>query len=150
MLSLINESDSVAIDDNVNTETLGILASLEEEIKYYKGLPHVNINNEFNLLTWWEKNGVDFHKLYRIGYMSSIAHANVASSTTVERLFSTACRIVTRDRVNTKPQRVETILLIHKNQDLWLRNLGQTLRNFSNLTLNIWRTYPGEKPLKFV
>ena len=36
--------------------------------------------------------------LYRLGYMSSIAHANVASSADVERLFSTAGKIVTRER----------------------------------------------------
>ena len=53
----------------INTETLGVLVSLMEEIKYYKGLPLVNINNEFNLLTWWEEKGVNFHKLYRLGYM---------------------------------------------------------------------------------
>ena len=84
---------------------------------------------------WWKEKGVDFHKLYRLGYMSSIAHANVASCATVERLFSTAGRIVTRDRVNTKPQRVETILLIHKNQDLLLNESWANTKKFfqSNL-----------------
>ena len=94
---------------------MGILASLEEEIRYYRGLPNVSINNDFSLVTWWKEKGVKFHKLYRLGYMSSIAHANVTSSAAVERLFSAAGRIVTGDRVNTKAPRVKSILLIHKN-----------------------------------
>ena len=49
-----------------------------------------------------EVKGVKFHKVYRLGYMASIAHANVAPNSAVERLFSAAGRIVSRDRANTK------------------------------------------------
>ena len=57
------------------------------------------------LRTWWREKGVKFHKLYRLGYMASIAHANVVSSSVVERLFSPAGRIVSRERASTKPER---------------------------------------------
>ena len=46
--------------------------------------------------------------------MATIAQAKVASSSAVERLFRDTGIIVSRDRANTKPDRVESILLKHK------------------------------------
>lgn len=66
--------------------------------------------------------------------MASIAHANFASSSSVERLFSAAGRVVGRNRANTKPERVETILLVNnnKNTELWMEDSwGQTKKCIS-------------------
>ena len=128
MLSLLDDaSDNIHNKDNkvfedLIPETLGMLATLEEEFQYYKGLPQIDVNADFKLLEWWREKGVGYHKLFRLGYMASIAHANVVSSSSVERLFSAAGRVVSRDRANTKPERVETILMVNKNPELWMEN----------------------------
>ena len=125
MMSLLQETSSEHSNESLEyqiPERLGILATLEEEIKFYKGLPQVDVNADFILLEWWRDKGVELHKLFRLGYMASIAHANVASSSSVERLFSAAGRVVSRDRANTKPERVETILLVNKNPELLMED----------------------------
>ena len=124
MMSLLHDtcSDNDKVLEDQIPQRLGILFSLDEEIQYYKGLPQVDFNKNFKLLEWWRDKGVGFHKLFRLGYMASIAHANVASSSSVERLFSTAGRVVTRDRANTKPRHVETILIVNKNSELWMED----------------------------
>ena len=145
MISLLDESNEFTTSHcGIAPEIpdTGLLLSLEEEIKYYQGLPHIDVNTEFNLLTWWREKGVKFHKLYRLGYMASIAHANVASSSVVERLFSAAGRIVNRDRANTKPERVESILLIHKNSSIWMQDSWEQTKKY------LWSQLPYLKNLK--
>ena len=124
LISLLDESNEFT------TSVCGIAPEISDtelllslkEVKYIQRLPLIDVNTEFNLLTWWREKGVKFHKLYRLGYMASVAHANVASDSAVERLFSAAGRTVGRDRANTEPNRVESILLIHKNSSLWMQN----------------------------
>ena len=89
MMSLLEDSDLVDTDNDniINIETLGMLSTLEEEVKFYKGLPNVDINTKFNLLSWWGEKGVKFHKLYRIWLPlnSNIASSSRLSNCSVQR-----------------------------------------------------------------
>lgn len=72
--------------------------------------------DDFDLLKWWEEHRDTFPKLYKI---SMFIHSIPATSAPSERKFSLAGNILNCLRCSLDPSKIEDLLLIHSNSDLF-------------------------------
>lgn len=72
--------------------------------------------DDFDLLKWWEEHRDTFAKLYKI---SMFIHSIPATSAPSERKFSLAGNILNCLRCSLDPSKIEDLLLIHSNSDLF-------------------------------
>ena len=84
-----------------------------DEINRYKDVPQIKVEDD--PLKWWRENAVFYP------YVSQLVKGRLcipATSVPSERIFSTACDIVTAQRAALNPYLVDKLIFLKKNSDL--------------------------------
>lgn len=89
-----------------------ISSSLDEEVMKFMHCAH----SDDNVLTFWKKNE---HVFPRLGKVAKAILAIPITSACSESAFSIAGCLIRSRRASTAPHRVEKILFVHDNYDLF-------------------------------
>lgn len=84
---------------------------VENEIMVYENLT-VPLSDEFDVLSWWEVNKLQFPLL---GNLSKRIFAILASSAPSERAFSGARNLITEKRSQLSPHIVNDLMVVNRN-----------------------------------
>ena len=91
-------------------EQLSQDSSLENELKNY--LAKAPIPRKENPLAWWKANATRFKTL---PFVARWLLCMPATSTSAERVFSTAGLTITKLQSNLKPENVDALIFLNKN-----------------------------------
>ena len=91
-------------------EQLSQDSTLENELKNY--LAEAPVPRKENPLAWWKANATRFKTL---PFVARWLLCMPTTSTSAERVFSTAGLIITKLRSNLKPKNVDTLIFLNKN-----------------------------------
>lgn len=115
--NLINETPTVSSDlsdlfgNFVNQPVTTMFDRAENEIMVYENLT-VPLSDEFDVLSWWEVNKLQFPLL---GNLSKRIFAIPASSAPSERAFSGARNLITEKRSQLSPHIVNDLMVVNRN-----------------------------------